>query len=59
MAPLSPNNGVKIRKMQPEKYLAMKMGFTIVQAGKTRLWGQRKILEPLHRRSWKNQRYSS
>lgn len=37
MAPLSPNNGVKIRKMQPKKYLAVKMGFTIVLAGKTQL----------------------
>lgn len=35
MAPLSPNNGVKIRKMQPEKCLAIKIGFMIVQAGKT------------------------
>lgn len=35
MAPLSPNDDVKIRKTQPEKYLAIKMGFRTVQVGNT------------------------
>lgn len=58
MAPPSPNNGVEIRKAQSEKWLAIKMGFTAVWAGKTQPCGRRAILEPLPYSGLKNLRHS-
>lgn len=59
MAPPTPNNGVEVRQTQSEKWLARKMGFTAVPAGRTQPSGQRAILEPLLcSRSLKNLRHS-